>query len=227
MNRAQLHVFWPAFLISHVFRWIESCGSPIGWKHHQRNSKSVFGNPSTKLQRDTVDGSSKEIAKEGEDWLPLRSPPMSSVSLLRVHESSQNSHWFWQGLDPPLLLYLLRLILRTFMRLFRLHEPCSVGCFERPSEVFFSKESIIWWCLSQHWIRRKHYAARMQDIGLEGGRNVERRRMRRFGGWGSSLKNWLAEVEHMVRSQHSENTKAAWTSVQRCTSSPGLFEKKR
>lgn len=34
---------------------------------------------------------------------------------------------------------------RTFLRLFRLAPPCSVGCEERATEVFFSRESIVWW----------------------------------------------------------------------------------
>ena len=49
------------------------------------------------------------------------------------------------GLDPPLVLYFPRLVLRTFLRLFRLAPPCSSGCEERASEVFFSRASIIWW----------------------------------------------------------------------------------
>ena len=49
------------------------------------------------------------------------------------------------GLDPPLVLYFPRLVLRTFLRLFRLAPPCSTGCEERASEVFFSRASIIWW----------------------------------------------------------------------------------
>ena len=38
----------------------------------------------------------------------------------------------------------------------------------------------------------------MQQIGLGTGRDVERRRMRRIGGWGSELKRWLSDVQKMV-----------------------------
>ena len=38
----------------------------------------------------------------------------------------------------------------------------------------------------------------MEQIGLGTGRVVERRRMRRIGGWGSELKQWLSDVQNMV-----------------------------
>ncbi|CAA7269824.1 unnamed protein product [Cyclocybe aegerita] len=104
-------------------------------------------------------------------------------------------------LDPPLLLYFPRIVLRTFLRLFRLEEPCSSECPERVSEVFFSKESIIWWCISNHWIVRERNRARMAEIGLEEGTDVEHRRMRRIGGWGTDLTNWLRDVYDMVSSK--------------------------
>ncbi|KAH9482113.1 hypothetical protein JR316_0004208 [Psilocybe cubensis] len=103
-------------------------------------------------------------------------------------------------LDPPLVLYLPRLIWRTFLRLFRLREPCSAGCFERPTEVFFSKESIVWWCISNHWKVRARNEGRMRELGIENGTSP-RRRMRRLGGWGAELKKWLQEVEQMIHSK--------------------------
>ena len=102
------------------------------------------------------------------------------------------------GLDPPLILYFPRLVMRTFLRLFRLRPPCAPGCEEQFREVFFSKDSIIWWCFSQHWISRKRNHDMMERIGLGTGREVERRRMRRIGGWGSELKRWLSDVQKMV-----------------------------
>lgn len=84
------------------------------------------------------------------------------------------------------------------MRIFRLCPPCAPGCEERVGEAFFSKESIIWWCISNHWINRQRNQNRMQQIGLGIGSEVERRRMRRIGGWGSELKRWLSEVQMMV-----------------------------
>ena len=111
---------------------------------------------------------------------------------------STDSYYPLSGLDPPLLLYLPRLVIRTFLRIFRLHPPCSPGCEERVGEVFFSKDSIIWWCISNHWITRKRNQDMMQRIGLGTGNEVGRRRMRRLGGWGSELKQWLSDVQKMV-----------------------------
>ncbi|PPR07243.1 hypothetical protein CVT26_012501 [Gymnopilus dilepis] len=100
-------------------------------------------------------------------------------------------------LDPPLALYLPRIIRRTLLRLLGLGEPCSPGCSERFSEVFFSKDSIIWWCISHHRTIRKRLQERMVDYGLINGRIVNQRKMRRIGGWGRDLKNWLKAVEAM------------------------------
>ena len=111
---------------------------------------------------------------------------------------------FCAGLDPPLLLYFPRLVMRTFLRLLRLRPPCAPGCVERIGEVFFSKDSIIWWCISHHWITRKRNQDMMQRIGLGIGREVERRRMRRIGGWGSELKRWLCDVRKMVDLRRSK-----------------------
>jgi hypothetical protein len=102
---------------------------------------------------------------------------------------------FCAGLDPPLLLYFPRFVIRTFLRLFRLRPPCAPGCAERIGDVFFSKESIIWWCISNHWINRERNQDMMQRIGLGIGREVGRR-MRRIGGWGSE--RWLSDVQKMV-----------------------------
>ncbi|TFK33253.1 hypothetical protein BDQ12DRAFT_707340 [Crucibulum laeve] len=113
---------------------------------------------------------------------------------LIVAEQATDIIW----LDPPLLLYLPRIIVRTFLRLFRREPPCSPGCEESVKEIFFSKESIIWWCLSQHWVVRRRSWARMQEIGLGIGSDVERRKMRRIGGWGSQLKQWFSQVAALV-----------------------------
>ncbi|KAJ7696219.1 hypothetical protein B0H17DRAFT_929762, partial [Mycena rosella] len=101
-------------------------------------------------------------------------------------------------LDPPLALYLPRLILRTFLRIFRLSPPCSPGCPERVSEVFLSKESIVWW-----WHRpvREREGARMAQIGMGVGVDVDGQKMRRLGGWGGELRVWLTEVKRMLQRQ--------------------------
>ena len=106
---------------------------------------------------------------------------------------------FDSGLDPPLILYLPRLIVRTFLRMFRLRPPCSPGCPEMVSEVFFSKESIIWWCITQHRPVRARERARMAAIGFGVGRNVEGQKMRRIGGWGGELRAWFVDVRRMLQ----------------------------
>ncbi|KAJ7182955.1 hypothetical protein C8R43DRAFT_868626 [Mycena crocata] len=102
-------------------------------------------------------------------------------------------------LDPPFLLYLPRLVVRTFLRMFRLQEPCSPGCPEMVWEVFFSKESIIWWCITQHGPVRRRESARFAEIGLGVGSNVQGQKMRRLGGWGGELRAWLIDVQRMLQ----------------------------
>ena len=101
------------------------------------------------------------------------------------------------GVDPPLLLYFPRIIIRTLLRLLNLGDLCSPGCHETIQNVFFSKDSILW-CLSNHWANRRKNIARMAEIGLGEGTDVERRRMRRIGGWGGELREWISEVERLV-----------------------------
>ncbi|KJA20994.1 hypothetical protein HYPSUDRAFT_141494 [Hypholoma sublateritium FD-334 SS-4] len=103
-------------------------------------------------------------------------------------------------LDPPLYVYFPRVVLRTFLRLLHLAPPCSPGCYERPSRVF-SRNSILWACLSIHWRVRRLNAAHMVLFGIENGKSTAGRRMRRFTGWGSDVKAWLGEVAAMVRAK--------------------------
>ncbi|KAF8179236.1 hypothetical protein BJ912DRAFT_983011 [Pholiota molesta] len=101
-------------------------------------------------------------------------------------------------LDPPLYVYFPRIVVRTFLRLFRLRASCSPGCDEHLSETFSTK-GILWWCLSQHWKVRETNEARMKLTGVESGSDVANRKMRRFGGWGSEVKTWLKEVAEMIK----------------------------
>lgn len=109
------------------------------------------------------------------------------------------------GLDPPLLLYFPRLCLRTLLRLLRMREPCSPGCDESVRAVFFSRDSILWWCLSQHWVSRRRNGALLRKIGVEvRGRAGDRPIMRRLGGWGSELRAWWGAVQAMVRERQDK-----------------------
>lgn len=82
--------------------------------------------------------------------------------------------------------------------MFGFRPTCSPGCPERFREVFFSRDSILWWCLTHHRISRQKGQARLIEFGIENGTNEPRRMMRRLGGWGSELKRWFKEVEDMV-----------------------------
>ncbi|KAJ7018170.1 AAA domain-containing protein [Mycena alexandri] len=114
-----------------------------------------------------------------------------------VEESATDVIW----LDPPLVLYFPRIVLRTFRRLLGREAPCSPGCPERFQEVFFSRESMILWCLTHHGLVRRREGARMAQIGFGIGVNVEGQKMRRFGGWGEALRSWLRDVQAMVQSR--------------------------
>ncbi|KAF5369707.1 hypothetical protein D9615_010176 [Tricholomella constricta] len=97
-------------------------------------------------------------------------------------------------LDPPLVLYFPRLFVRTVLRLFRLREPCSPGCEETWTEAFFSKKSILWWCLTNHWPNRRRNGALMaESFGTD--------KVKRLGGWGEERRKFLNDVADMCRAK--------------------------
>ncbi|KAJ3878651.1 AAA domain-containing protein [Lentinula edodes] len=103
-------------------------------------------------------------------------------------------------LDPPLLLYFPRLVLRTVLRLVGLESSCSPGCPESVRDAFFSKSGILWWCLHQHRVVIERHSALMKIWGLEiGSKAPEEQKMRRLGGWGSEVKDWLQSVREMPK----------------------------
>lgn len=97
------------------------------------------------------------------------------------------------GLDPPFALYFPRLCLRTVWRLLRLAPPCSPGCDERIREVFFSSDSIVWWCITNHRVVQKRESERYRTESIHVGG-----RMRRIGGWGGELPEWKESVRQMT-----------------------------
>jgi hypothetical protein len=117
------------------------------------------------------------------------------------------------GLDPPLLLYFPRLVRRTFARLLRIEPPCAPGCKEDAREVFLSRNSIIWYCISHHWSIRKRERAKFEvDLQREresgivhpSGAMVRRAgKRRRIGGWGSEYREWWAAVEKLMKARKS------------------------
>jgi hypothetical protein len=111
---------------------------------------------------------------------------------------SSTTSWFCLGLDPPFLLYIPRVIRRTFSRLFGWTDPCSPGCNESLSALLrFDDENIIIYAIKNHWKKRRDNQARMDKIGLGVGTDLANRRMRRIGGWGTELGKWLAGVSEM------------------------------
>ncbi|KAK0234911.1 hypothetical protein EDD85DRAFT_954426 [Armillaria nabsnona] len=112
-----------------------------------------------------------------------------------VQEEATDVIW----LDPPLILYFPRIIIRTFLRLMGFLPPCSPGCPETFNEVFFSRNSILLWCLTQHGMKRQRGESRMKEIGIGLGTQLENRKMRRIGGWGSELERWVKSVKDMIQ----------------------------
>lgn len=96
------------------------------------------------------------------------------------------------GLDPPLVLYFPRLCIRTFLRIISVQPPCSPGCKETIQSVFFSKDSVLLWCLTHHSETRKRGEAIIRESGEGQGK------IKRLGGWGSELTVWWTSVEAMV-----------------------------
>jgi len=67
-----------------------------------------------------------------------------------------------------------------------------------PAEVFFSKDSIVWWCLTHHWPVRRRCSEMMSRVGLGIGADIANRKMRRIGGFGGDLRRWLGDVAAML-----------------------------
>ncbi|KAF8609938.1 hypothetical protein BDV93DRAFT_517163, partial [Ceratobasidium sp. AG-I] len=99
-------------------------------------------------------------------------------------------------LDPPLILTFWRVLVRTFRRLFLGEQPCAVGCNENITETLGSRKSILLWCLTQHNVIRRDYTAKWDSESAEGGRG----KWRRFGGWGSSLSEWVDCLSSSIKS---------------------------
>lgn len=79
----------------------------------------------------------------------------------------------------------------------RVRPPCSSGCEEMAREVFFSRDSILWWAITQHLRVKRRWAGRVgagEDV-RDGGK------VRRIGGWGDELRKWKSEVEEMKKGE--------------------------
>ncbi|KIJ65459.1 hypothetical protein HYDPIDRAFT_174910 [Hydnomerulius pinastri MD-312] len=97
-------------------------------------------------------------------------------------------------LDPPLVLYFPRLVWRTVLRIMRLAPDCSEGCRESFVNAFLTRGGIVYLCLGNHAVARRKNQDLMLTNSLQAGGN-----MRRMGGWGGELSEWIKEVEELVR----------------------------
>jgi len=97
-------------------------------------------------------------------------------------------------LDPPFLLYFPRLLWRTFNRLVGVDPPCTPGCDEDWRRVFFSKDSIIWWCITHHSSVRCKYERICEPVENGG-------KWRRLGGWGGDFRRWWDGLELIAKSR--------------------------
>ncbi|KAK6347681.1 hypothetical protein TWF718_005520 [Orbilia javanica] len=114
----------------------------------------------------------------------------------RMGEAVKNERTDCIWLDPPLLLYLPRLIYRTFLRLLGIEPNCAPGCNESWRGVFsLNDKSIIWWCITHHGYCREWGRKLIEEEGdvVHGGK------VRRITGLGGELKRWVGDVEGMVK----------------------------
>ncbi|EJD50597.1 hypothetical protein AURDEDRAFT_112201 [Auricularia subglabra TFB-10046 SS5] len=99
-------------------------------------------------------------------------------------------------LDPPFVLYFPRVFWRTIKRLFGWGEPCAPGCDETWRLVFWNRESILLWVITQHRrVRVRNSAALAADPAERGGK------WRRLGGWGFEAKRWFQHLQELVKSR--------------------------
>ncbi|KAG2051722.1 hypothetical protein BDR06DRAFT_580269 [Suillus hirtellus] len=96
-------------------------------------------------------------------------------------------------LDPPLWLYLPRILWRTLLRLLNIIPSCAEGCEETWGDVL-STNGIIWYCISQHGYRKQQYDEMLARTSIaKGGK------MRRLNEWDGDLTIWKAGFEEMLR----------------------------
>ncbi|EJD50596.1 hypothetical protein AURDEDRAFT_160495 [Auricularia subglabra TFB-10046 SS5] len=99
-------------------------------------------------------------------------------------------------LDPPFVLYFPRVFWRTIGRLLGWAEQCAPGCNETWRSVFWDRESILLWVITQHRPTRTRCAAGLVADSVElGGK------WRRLGGWGSEAKRWFEQVDELAKTR--------------------------
>ena len=117
-------------------------------------------------------------------WLPEWQTRDPETYAALLHEAIERDHWAISGnytkqagqkvlarathlvwLDYSLPVVLSRVLKRTARRNF-LREPCCNGNYESLSRTF-SRESIIWWCITTHRRRHRQCLEAMADPALQ------------------------------------------------------------
>jgi hypothetical protein len=104
------------------------------------------------------------------------------------------------------MLYFPRMCIRTLGRLLGLCPPCAPGCEETFSQVFFSKESMIYYAFVRHnHVRKRESVKFAPDVTKEEGfcrvsstSGVRVGRRRHIRGWGSEYQAFMEEVKELV-----------------------------
>ncbi|KAG9314794.1 hypothetical protein JVU11DRAFT_3882 [Chiua virens] len=79
------------------------------------------------------------------------------------------------------------------MRLLGLHSPCAEGCRERWVKVF-SKQGIVWWCITNHSTARTRYREWLVRMGVDVGG-----RMRRLDESCGELARWKDDLDEYLK----------------------------
>ncbi|KAJ7908781.1 hypothetical protein B0H13DRAFT_2251487 [Mycena leptocephala] len=86
----------------------------------------IVGNSVKSTREEMQDKLQKAMAEVENRWV-INGNWVNRIGSV-VEDSSTDLDDIW--LDPPLILYFPRIVIRTFLVMLRLREPCSPGCFE-------------------------------------------------------------------------------------------------
>ncbi len=133
-------------------------------------------------------------------WLPEWRPRAPEDFLARVAAVAERPRWVMMGnygavrdavgpraevvvwLDYPQPLTFARALRRTLRRGFT-REPCCGGNHESMVKSFFTRKSILWWCLTTHARRRRECDAFMAETPPAGQIRLRHRSPRETLAW--------------------------------------------
>ncbi|ORY90680.1 hypothetical protein BCR35DRAFT_299235 [Leucosporidium creatinivorum] len=135
-----------------------------------------------------------------DDWVKVEQPVLAE----KVAEAAQADDWCSDGvyfsikdsfypratdviwLDYPLSLVLYRLVKRTWWRWWNQETLFGTNCRERWQETLFSRNSILWFCISRHDKLRRELPAAVEVDSLP---------LRRRFAWPSQTEKWVRLIE--------------------------------